>query len=67
MDFWKGYMRACWTVAIPLLLLVPLSTVLFLADHERVAYAVSYAGTGFVLVGNLVYILVLEARKRGNL
>ena len=58
-----NFFRTCWTIAIPMLALILISTVLFFG-HRQAATLVSNLGTMAVLLANLVYIVFWHSKKR---
>lgn len=64
MRFWYGFFRDCWTLVVPLLLIIDVSIVLFLTGYSETAVALNSIGTAVVILGNIVYIIAFHSRKR---
>lgn len=64
MGFFKRFFRHCWTLVIPLLLVIVGSIVLVLMGHRDAAMVFSNLGTVLVILGNLIYIAFFDSRKR---
>ncbi len=59
-----NFVKACWTVVAPLVVIIIAAACLFAVGHGDAAWAVSNLGTILVLIGNLVYIVIWNSRKR---
>lgn len=60
--FWLGFFRTTWTLSVPFILLILVSTWLFFTGHRLLADAVSTFGSLVIVVTNLVYLAF--SRKR---
>ncbi len=58
------FLRNAWTVAVPLLLILFLTPLLYLTGHRMAAELLSYGGTTVVLMANVVYILGWDPMHR---
>jgi len=64
MSFFARFVRDCWTVVIPLLLVMVASLVLFGRGQGDTAGIVANLGTFLVMLGNVVYVVFVHSRRR---
>lgn len=60
----RKFLRRCWTVWVPLLIVIVATIMVFMTGHKDIAWIVSYGGTVLVLLANLIYILLYDPMRR---
>jgi len=58
------FVRKCWTVVVPLLLIIVAVIVLFAIDYRNAAWVVSALGTTLVMFLNVLYLALWDSRSR---
>jgi hypothetical protein len=58
------FVRTCWTVVVPLLLIIVIAIVLFAIGYRNAAWMVSTFGTVLVMFLNVLYVTLWHSRSR---
>lgn len=64
MTFLKEFVRDCWTVVVPMLVIIAVVPALWATGHREASWAVSNVGSALVMLGNVVYIVLRHSVRR---
>lgn len=60
----KNFSDFCWTFVLPLILVIVISSLLFVTGYKYEAILISYIGPLLIILGCLVFIVFTDSRNR---